>query len=103
MAMLSRERGEPPPLCAEDADEYGDGGSGRSCPCPCPYEGRGTVSASGRLLRAGGGERDVRRRLRGGACGEDGAGRSCCDWLLLVAEPEEPARRCARVYGFSGR
>lgn len=33
IAMLSRDRGEPPLLC-DDADEYGDGGNGKSCALP---------------------------------------------------------------------
>jgi len=58
MAMLSRERGEPLLLC-EDADEYGEGGSGRSCAAP------GSRCARWRS-RDGSGDREERRRLREG-------------------------------------
>ena len=61
IAIGSRERGEPPLLCADDdaADEYGEGG--RSCEC----------AGDARARARGAGERDERRRLRD--CGLEGA------------------------------
>ena len=56
--MDSRERGEPPPLCAEEAEEYGEGG--RSCGCAAMV----TCGGERRTRECGRGDRDARRRLR---------------------------------------
>lgn len=58
MVIDSRERGEPPLLWAEDAEEYGEGG--RSCRC----EPSASCGGEPRARGCGGGERDVRRRFR---------------------------------------
>ena len=58
IAMDSRERGEPPLLCAEEADEYGDGGRSWIDVPSCEADVRIRDSY------CGGGERDDRRRLR---------------------------------------
>ncbi len=61
IAMDSRERGEPPLLWAEEVGEYGDGGS--SCECECADMASCDGDTRARKW-GGGGEREVRRRLR---------------------------------------
>ena len=84
MVIDSRERGEPPPLCADDVDEYGEGG--RSCVCA------DIASSDGESLarECGGGERDVRRRLRIGWLEDEG--RVLLSWLSSGLEDAECVR-----------